>query len=58
MHGSERNKATRFLTSPGLYDELAIEFSNDHPHKPWFVVSAGSKLEFATALEAEYPRLP
>ena len=57
MHGSERNKATRLLASPGLYDELAIECSNDHPHKPWFVVSTGSKLEFATALEAEYPRL-
>ena len=57
MHGSERNKATRLLSSPGLYDELAIQCSNDHPHKPWFVVSTGSKLEFATALEAEYPRL-
>ena len=57
MHGSESNKATRLLASPGLYDELAIECSNDHSHKPWFVVSAGSKLEFAIALEAEYPRL-
>ena len=57
MHGSERNKATRLLASPGLYDELAIQCSNDHPHKPWFVVSTGAKLEFATALEAEYPRL-
>ena len=57
MHGSERNKATRLLASPGLYDELAIECSNDHSHKPWFVVSTGSKLEFATALEADYPRL-
>ena len=54
MHGSERNKATRLLASPGLYDELAIQCSNDHSHKPWFVVSTGSKLEFATALEAEY----
>ena len=57
MHGSERNKATRLLASPKLYDELAVQCSNDHPHKPWFVVSTGSKLEFATALEAEYPRL-
>ena len=57
MHGSERNKATRLLASQGLYDELAIQCSNDHPHKPWFVVSTGSKLEFATALEADYPRL-
>ena len=57
MHGGERNKRTRLLASQGLYDELAAECDNSHQHKPWFVVKRGSGLEFATALEAEYPRV-
>ena len=57
MHGGERNKRTRLLASPGLYDELAADCDDGHQHKPWFVVQRGSGLEFATALEAEYPRV-
>ena len=57
MHGGERNKRTRLLASQGLYDELSAECDNSHQHKPWFVVQRGSGLEFATALEAEYPRV-
>ena len=57
MHGGERNKRTRLLASAGLYDELAADCDNSHPHKLWFVVRRGSGLEFATAFEAEYPRV-
>lgn len=55
MHGGTRNKRTRLLSSPNLYEDLAAECDNSHPHAPWFVVKRGSRLEFATALEAEYP---
>ena len=57
MHGSERDKRTRLLASPGLYDSLAVECDKTHSHKPWYVAARGRQLEFATALEAEYPRL-
>ena len=57
MHGGERNKRTRLLASAGLYDELAADCDNSHPHKPWFVVQRGSGLEFATAQEAECPKV-
>ena len=57
MHGGERNKRTRLLASAGLYDELAADCDNSHPHKPWFVVKRGTGLEFATAQEAEYPKV-
>ena len=57
MHGSDRDKKTRLLASPGLFDVLAVDCDNNHAHKPWYVASRGPHLEFATALEAEYPRL-
>ena len=57
MHGGTRNKRTRLLASKDLYDELAVDCDNSHNHAPWFVIRRGSKLEFATALEAEYPKL-
>jgi len=57
MHGSERDKRTRLLASSGLYDTLALECDRNHVHKPWYVVAKGRHLEFATALEAEYPQL-
>lgn len=56
MHGGERNKRTRFLSSPGLYDALEAECDQSHTHKPWFVLQRGAQLEFATAMEAEYPK--
>ena len=57
MHGSERDKKTRLLASLGLYDSLGIQCDHTHAHKPRHITSRGQHLEFATALEAEYPRL-
>ena len=57
MHGSERDKKTRLLASLGLYDSLGIQCDHTHAHKPWHITSREQHLEFATALEAEYPRL-
>jgi hypothetical protein len=34
-HGSTRRKHTGWLSTPGVYESLAAECNNDHPHEPW-----------------------
>ncbi len=59
MLGGERNKWSRWLATKGLFSCLQVECDNSHTHKPWGFVAptAGTKWNFATAQEAEYPAL-
>ena len=57
MHGSTRNKKTRFLATPTLYDDLAVECDNKHSHQRWNFQTSGQSLLFHSASESEYPPL-
>ena len=54
MYGGERPKHTGFLCTKDVFSTLAIRCDGSHQHKPWGMHSDGQRLQFDTALEAEY----
>ncbi|CAE7224123.1 unnamed protein product [Symbiodinium sp. CCMP2592] len=57
MHGGRRKKSTKILGSPGLFSSLRASCDSSHTHAPWTVDPTASGPRFATAEEAQYPRL-
>jgi hypothetical protein len=55
MHGGKRDKASRWLSTRGLLDEMAVRCDGSHTHLPWAISNSGGAWAFATAEEAEYP---
>ena len=57
QHGGSRDKQTKLLATPNLFEVLAAECQGDHQHASWQPKLVNGQLEFPTALEAEYPKL-
>lgn len=57
MHGSDRDKRTKLLSSPSLFSQLAIDCDNSHEHASWTPFKSDDVVVYPTAAEAEYPRL-
>ena len=56
-HGSERDKRTKLLATPGLFTELEACCPQNHVHASWQPFRTEQGIAFPTAAEAEYPRL-
>ena len=56
-HGGRRRKHTGWLSTPGVFDQLAAQCQNDHDHLPFGVSSKQGKWHFDTSDERVYPRL-
>ena len=54
MHGSERDKWSRWLATRGLLVPMQLTCDGSHSHKAWGFLP-GPGWHFATAEEAEYP---
>ena len=54
MHGSERDKWSRWLATKHLLVPMQLKCDNSHSHKAWGFLP-GPGWHFATAEEAEYP---
>ena len=58
MLGGKRNKWSRWLATRALLSSLKLTCDGTHEHEPWGVSkSLGSGWQFATAEEAEYPKV-
>ena len=53
-HGSSREKYTKLLATPGLFDTLAAACPGDHVRSSWAPFKVGSQIIYPTAAEAEY----
>ena len=56
-HGSERDKRTKLLATPGLFTELEACCPKNHAHASWQPYRTEQGIAFPTAAEAEYPSL-
>ena len=56
-HGSERDKRTKLLATPGLFTELEACCPQNHVHASWQPFRTEQGIAFPTAAEAEYPSL-
>ena len=56
-HGGLRRKATKWLSTLGVYAALQAVCQNDHEHAPFGVTRSESGWQFDTSLEAAYPKL-
>lgn len=56
MHGGSRPKHTALLCSANVFESLGVLCDGSHTHEPWGMHASQGRLEFDTALEAEYPR--
>ena len=57
VHGGQRPKDTRLLSTPKVFSALAASCPGNHEHLPYTVYYASSSWHFDTAAEAEYPDL-
>ena len=56
MHGGDRDKRTKFLCSPGLFEPLAVDCDNKHTHASWVPRLEHGRMVFPTAAEAAIRR--
>lgn len=54
MHGGERPKHTGLMCTKGVFESLSLKCDGTHTHQPWGMHSSEGRLQFDTALEAEY----
>ena len=57
MLGGERKKETLWLSTRGVFSEMALTCDGKHKHKPWTVAFKNNVPVFDTAAESEYPSL-
>lgn len=56
-HGSDRDKRTKLLTTPGFFSDLEQYCPGDHQHASWTPFQVDKRIFFPTSTEAEYPTL-
>ena len=56
MWGSRRDKRTSWLCPAYVLDSLERDCDQSHEHAPWGASQTHGRLQFHTALEAEYPQ--
>ena len=56
-HGSDRDKRTKLLATPGVFSDLEQYCPKNHQHASWAPYKVHNRLVFPTATEAEYPSL-
>ncbi|CAE7226871.1 unnamed protein product [Symbiodinium sp. CCMP2592] len=54
---AQLEECTKILGSPGLFSSLRASCDSSHTHAPWTIDQTGRGPRFATAEEAQYPRL-
>ena len=57
MHGGDRDRLCKWRASKNLLNELSVRCDGKHQHKPWSMSKVAGKWNFATAEEAEYPKV-
>ena len=56
-HGSDRDKRTKLLATPGVFSDLEQYCPKNHQHASWAPYKVHNRLVSPTATEAEYPSL-
>ena len=57
MMGGDRDKGTKWWSSPPHFNAFNVMCDNNNEHKPWKPVQTESGLHFPTSEEAAYPYL-